>query len=197
MIWREKRVLLIVLGVLLLANTLFFFTYRIQYESRLRDLDARLDSVKADLEGARRSRVAAEQQVAAYRKIERTVRDIYENRWSTEQQRLTRMIAEVKKLAAAASLTPASFAFDRVEDRASARTATGATQVGVGFTVQGTYQQIRSLINQFELSEQFIIVDSISLSSENGDLLTMNIHVKTLFRGNAPAARPRAVNQDL
>src|SRR5205807_1245036 len=40
MIWREKRILLIVLGVLLLANTIFFFTYRVQYVSRLEDLDA-------------------------------------------------------------------------------------------------------------------------------------------------------------
>ena len=35
MIWREKRVLLIVLGVLLAANTVFFFTYRVQYKNRL------------------------------------------------------------------------------------------------------------------------------------------------------------------
>src|SRR5438874_2592741 len=32
MIWREKRILLIVLGLLLAANTVFFFTYRVRYE---------------------------------------------------------------------------------------------------------------------------------------------------------------------
>jgi len=41
MIWRERRTLLIVLGLLLAANTIFFFTYRVQYEQRLRDLDTR------------------------------------------------------------------------------------------------------------------------------------------------------------
>ena len=31
MIWREHRILLIVLGVLFIANAIFFFTYRVQY----------------------------------------------------------------------------------------------------------------------------------------------------------------------
>ena len=50
MIWREKRVLLIVLGLLLLANTIFFFTYRVQYVSRLQDLDARQEQTQTKLE---------------------------------------------------------------------------------------------------------------------------------------------------
>ena len=195
MIWREKRVLLIVLAVLLLANTIFFFTYRVQYESRLRDLDTRLDQAKADLEAARRTRVGTEQQVAAYRGIERNVRDIYENRWATETQRLTSMIAEVKRLAANTNLTPTTVSFSRKENPSSGRYATGATEVGVSFNVQGTYQQVRRLINQLELSPQFIIIDQIGLTSETGDLLTMSIHVKTLFRETTPARR--ASNQDL
>jgi hypothetical protein len=202
MIWREKRWLLIVLAIILLANTIFFFTYRVQYESRLRDLDTRLDSAKAELEAARRARVGAEQQVAAYRGIERNVRDIYENRWATETQRLTSMIAEVKRLSGNTNLTPTTFNFSRQQNAESGRvtsrgssTAIGATEVGVSFNVQGTYQQVRRLINQLELSPQFIIIDQLGLSSENGDLLTMNIHVKTLFRDTA--APPGAVNQDL
>jgi len=206
MIWREKRILLVVLGLLLLANTIFFFTYRVQYESRLRDLDGRLDSAKAELEAARRARLGTEQQVSAYRNIERNVRDIYENRWATETQRLTAMIAEVKRLAANTNLTPTTFSFSRQQNSESGRTgatttrgssssAIGATEVGVGFNVQGTYQQVRRLINQLELSPQFIIIDQIGLSSETGEILTMSIHVKTLFRDTTPPRR--AVNQDL
>ena len=73
MIWREKRNLLIVLGLLLAANTIFFFTYRVQYESRLEAFEEGRDTANAQLAEARRARVAAEQQVAAYRKIERDV----------------------------------------------------------------------------------------------------------------------------
>lgn len=203
MIWREKRLLLIALAVLLLANTLFFFTYRVQYESRLRELDTRLDSAKAELEAARRARLGMEQQVAAYRTIERNVRDIYENRWATETQRLTAMIAEVQRLARNTNLTPTTFSFNKKENAGSGRTTTtaqsaaiGATEVGVSFNVQGTYQQVRRLINQLELSPQFIIIDQIGLSSESGELLTMSIHVKTLFRDTTPPQR-RAGSQDL
>ena len=70
MIWREKRVLLIVLGLLLLANTIFFFTYRVQYVSRLQDLDARQEQTQAQLDQARNARITAEQQLAAYKKVQ-------------------------------------------------------------------------------------------------------------------------------
>ncbi len=195
MIWRERRGLLIILGVLLLANTIFFFTYRVQYESRLRDLDTRLDTVKAQLEQARRTRVGTEQQVAAYKRIDGNVREIYENRWSTEPQRLTAIIAEVKRLAAASNLTPDTFSFQRTENKSTDRNATGATVVGIGFNVSGTYQQVRRLINQIELSEQFMMIDQIGLTSDSGETLNVSLHVKTLFRDTAPPRRAR--NQDL
>ena len=41
MIWRERKIPLMVMGVLLLGNVFFFFTYRVQYQSRLHDLDTR------------------------------------------------------------------------------------------------------------------------------------------------------------
>src|SRR3712207_6796028 len=101
MIWREKRFLLIGLAAVLLTNAIFFFTYRVQYENRLRALDTRLDEVKARLQEAKQARAAAERQVAEYKKIQRDVDEIYEAKWSTQPQRLTSIIAEVKELAAA------------------------------------------------------------------------------------------------
>ena len=99
MIWREKRILLIVLGLLLVANTVFFFTYRVQYKERLDALDFRLDQAKAQLQEARRSQMATEAQVAAYRRIEQDVQQIFNERWATESERFTRLVTEVKRLA--------------------------------------------------------------------------------------------------
>lgn len=204
MIWREKKTLLLVLGLLLAANTVFFFTYRVQYESRLSALDARKDSVRAQLEEARRARVAADQQVAAYRKIERDVADIFENRWSTEGNRLTGMITEIKQLAVQAQMVPPSYQFERAEATFTsdsrqagprANQKTGATRMGISFVVEGTYQQVRRLINMLELSDQFVIIDRIGLTTGSGERLTMNIHVKTLFR-DSTASRQLA-NSDL
>jgi len=199
MIWREKRVLLIVLGLLLLANTLFFFTYRVQYVSRLQDLDARQEQAEAQLDQARNARVTAEQQLAAYKKVQADLQVLYNERWSTPMQRLTALIDEVKRLAAASHLQPPSYSFTTGESKQvstvpSTKGSVGTTTVGIAFTVQGTYEQVRRLINLLELSDQFVIIDAISLGA-NGTaadkVLTLNIRLKTLFkdvRTNAPAA---------
>jgi hypothetical protein len=200
MIWREKRILLIVLGLLLLANTIFFFTYRVQYVSRLEDLDTRQQQAKARLDQAHQTRVTAEQQLAAYKKVQTDLQVLYNERWSTAFQRLTALIDEVKKLAAASHLEPPSYQFTNGETKnASIATNTkgsiGTNTVEIAFTVQGSYEQVRRLINLLELSDQFVIIDGISLATNGSSApgektLTLNIRLKTLFRDmrtNAPA----------
>lgn len=196
MIWQEKRLLLIILGVLLVANTIFFFTYRVQYQSRLEALDARLDQANAHLQESRRTRVVAEQQLAAYRKIETDVQQVFNERWSTQEQRLTRLISEVKRLATTANLVPPSTSYSRTDVRGDRASSTGSTEVGITFSVSGTYQQIRRLINMLELSDQFVIIDGISLSSAEGDRLHLNLRIKTLFR-DAAAQSGRTADQQL
>lgn len=185
MIWHEKRLLLIILGVLLLANTIFFFTYRVQYVSRLEDLDARQEQTQARLQQAHRLRVKAEQQLAGYKKVQSDLQILYNERWSTPMQRLTALIDEVKRLAAASHLEPPSYQFTSSETKNGTRGSVGTTTVGIAFTVQGTYEQVRRLINLLELSDQFVIIDGISLAT-NGTAtdktLTLNIRLKTLFR---------------
>ena len=196
MIWREKRVLLIILGGLLVANTVFFFTYRVQYENRLRALDDQRDTVKAELDAAKRSRLLAEQQLSGYHKVETDIRQIYDEEWSTQQERLTPFIGEVMRQATASQLVPRSYAFAGTQTKGAAKTqSANAFEVSIAFPVEGTYQQVRALINRLENSDQFIIIDQITLGSENGDRLNMTIRVKTLFRGTPPGARPS--NQEL
>ena len=196
MIWREKRILLIVLGALLVANTIFFFTYRVQYENRLRSLDDQRDTVKAELEAAKHARVVAEQQLAGYHKVENDIRQIYDEEWSTQQERLTPFIGEVMRQATASQLVPRSYAFGGNQTKGAAKTqSANAFEVSIAFPVEGTYQQVRALINRLETSDQFIIIDQITLGSETGERLNMTIRVKTLFRGTAPGARTS--NQEL
>lgn len=190
MIWREKRWLLIVLGVLLAANTLFFFTYRVQYQSRLDALDERMADAERQLLQARASRVRAETTLQSYHQVERDVVVVFDEHWSTEEARLTRLIAEVKRLAVASSLIPASYRFDKAD--AGSVTAVqkgkpnlGASEVGMSFGVQGNYDQVRRLVNLLELSPQFVIIDRISLRTSDQDLLTLELHLKTLFREDA------------
>ena len=195
MIWREKRVLLIILGVLLAANTIFFFTYRVQYQNRLDGLEERLNQAESQLKDARNARGAAEQRYASYRKIQSDVQTIYDRQWSTEAQRLSALITEVKKLAAASQLIPPSYSFTEQQQKVKGGVR-GARTVAITFTVQGNYQQVRRLINLLELSRQFVIIDHISLSSADGQLLTVNLTLKTLFR-DTQADAGAITNQEL
>lgn len=185
MIWHEKRLVLIVLGVLLAANTFFFFTYRVQYQSRLDALDSRLETAGRELEEARAARIRNERTLQSYRKSEADVMKVFNEHWSTQTERLTDLIVEVKRLAVASSLVPPTYSFDRGATKrvmTGRRDSLGASEVGVAFTVNGTYAQARRLINLLELSRQFVIIDEITLTAAEAQSLTLNLHIKTLFR---------------
>ncbi|HYH10057.1 MAG TPA: hypothetical protein VEK11_23610 [Thermoanaerobaculia bacterium] len=197
MIWREKRTLLAILGVLLAANLFFFFTYRVQYQSRLDALDTRLAEVERELEQTRLSRLRAEQAFRSFRKVEADVMEVFNSHWSTQQERFTALIVEVKRLSDASNLVPASYSFARGETKrvtssGGRKRELGANEVSISFGVQGTYAQARRLINLLELSRQFVIIESISLTAGEGNLLTLNLQLKTLFRDELPGA---ATNQ--
>jgi hypothetical protein len=186
--WREHTVALSILGVAMAACVVFFFTYRVQYEQRLNDLENARSSSEAKLQTARQEHAVAEQQLASFGRIQKDLDTIYNQRWSTPDERLTKLIGEVKRLAIASQLVPQSYAYTISEDKRDAKsTAVGTATVGISFTVQGRYDQVRRLINLLELSPQFVIIDSISLNgTSNGtdpnQNLSFSLQLKTLFR---------------
>jgi len=187
MIWREKKTLLIILGLILLANTLFFFTYRVQYKSRLDALDERLDTAKRQLEQARTARLQAERTFQGYRQVEKDVLIVFNEHWSTQTERLTMMIAEVKRLALASNLVPESYSFARQKEKQIPGTragteSLGAHEVQIRFDVKGSYEQVRRLINLLELSRQFVIIDGIGLNAADEGALNLSLDLKTMFR---------------
>jgi hypothetical protein len=221
MIWREKRVPLGILGVFLLANAVFFFTYRVQYENRLQALDADKHGAEQRLANLRAERAKTDQQVAGYRKAQSELSMIYNDKWATEPERLTALINEVKRLEQASQLVGRAHAFGKSEkdakDTKDVKLAPGlgTDVVTISFTVQGTYQQVRRLINLLELSDQFVIIDAISLSGNDAGPpapgaqlaggppppaagpLTMTLRLKTIFRATAPPPAPGQANQQL
>ena len=195
MIWREKRILLLVLAALLAGNVIFFLTYRVQYQSRLDEMDSRLEQAEAQLARSREARATAEQSVAAYARVERDVKRIFEEQWSTQPQRFTRFVAEVKRLAEASNAVPQTISFSRTEanarTEASARTERARTvpmkqlsarEVSITFNVEATYDQTRRMINLFELSDQFVIIDQISLGESAENRLSLSLRLKTVFQ---------------
>lgn len=195
MIWRERRTLLVVLGVLLAANTIFFFTYRVQYEQRLRDLDSRKDQMEQKLKDVRTTRQLAERQYGAYRRVQKDIDEIYNVRWSTQSARLASLITEVKRLATASQLVPPTYNFAQTATKSDVTGTLSTSVVSIDFGVRGNYQQIRRLVNLLELSSQFVIIDTISLKSASDQTLDLTLHVKTLFRDTNPARGGAATQQ--
>ena len=200
MIWKEKRILLIVLALLLTANAIFFLTYRVQYQNRLDELDARLEEAEAALQNTRNARLHAQRNLTSYAKVEGDVKTVFEEHWATREERLTALIGEVKNLGEASGLVPTSYSFDQSDSKTkipgAARSAArqeviGASEVGMSFNVRGSYAQARRLINLLELSRQFVIIDEIRLSAAEDETLSLTLHIKTIFRDVQPPAGGR------
>lgn len=192
MIWKEKRVLLILLAAILLANTIFFFTYRVQYQNRLDTLDQRLAQVQSEYDEVHTTRLRGEQTLQSYRKVENDVLVVFNEHWATQPERFTKMFAEVTRLAVASSLEPASYQFGKTEAKrvstGDRRQTLGAMEVSISFGVRGTYEQVRRLINLIELSNQFVIIEGINLTTAEDQLLSLDLRLKTIFRDEQPNA---------
>ena len=58
----------------------------------------------------------------------------------------------------------------------------------IRFTVEGTYVDLRKLINLLELSELFLTLEEISLSGGEGGALRINLILATYFVAEGPTA---------
>lgn len=191
MIWREKKWLLVSLGAFLLANLLYFVTYRIRYEERVADLDRRLEEAQDQLQKARSERAAAEQELLAYQDAVKDIEVVYADWWSTAERRLAPLIVEIRQLAARSDLRLRAINYDHTQQKGEL----GASFFGISFAVQGSYAQIRRLINLIEISRQFVVIDEISLSGDpaGSNPTQMNLRLKTLFRAT-PSRRTSEVS---
>jgi Tfp pilus assembly protein PilO len=184
--WRERRWLLVILVVLLVGNLAFFFTYRVRYQQRVEALDRASEAATADLEAAKERRARAEQTLAGYRKIDQDIQSVYDEHWSTPERRLTQLLLELRSMENRSRLVPQATSFVLTESRKEF----GTREMGIQFSVRGTYSQIRQLINLIELSPHFVVIDSISLAEageEGTQLLSMNLQLRTLFRPDPDA----------
>jgi hypothetical protein len=178
--WKERRAWILGIGAFLVLNTIFFFTYRVRYEERVDDARARLAQAKEQLSVAKARRVDYEQQLAAHKEMVTTIATVYDTWWSTPDKRLTKMITEVRTLVGKCGLNVEAVTYAKGDTSQDGETTT----MEVTFTVQGTYLQLRQLINLLELSDQFIIIDSVSFAGDDpSGAIGLNLRLRTIFKG--------------
>lgn len=192
MIWKERKWLLVGLGVLLAINIVFFVTYRVRYENRINALNSDLAVAKENLKETSEQRKEAQQLLASVDRTRDDLSRVYDQWWSTRPERLAPMIVELQTLARKSGLNPPGRSYNWSEQR-SGQTA-GAEALTVAFRVEGSYEAIRNLINLIEMSPHFIIIEEIGLvdASDGGKLLGMSLRLKTLFRADAEQRQPSA-----
>lgn len=131
----------------------------------------------ADLSAARSS---METYVGRVEQTREDLRSLYQETLSTEGQRLTTIIREVRQLAREANLEPqqASYPEESLEEF-------GLEKRSFVFTVEGTYFDLRKLINSLELTQSFLTLEGVQLTggsrAGNDSRLRINLQLSTLF----------------
>lgn len=180
--WRRRwKVWTIPLGVVIL-QVLGLVVYQARFSDRNSDLETLLESRQAELERREEIRLGYEGFLERAAQIEAETRTLYRDRFATEAERFTAAVREVKTLAERAGLEPTTLSYP--EERLEAYDLIGR---GFDFGVEGTYEQLRTLINLLELSDHFLILQSVSLSGEGGasgsgsSRLSIRLEISTVF----------------
>ncbi len=187
-LWRERWRLWAPALAFFLVNLGVLSVYRLRYAGDVAILDQRLARTNAQLatlSGERGELEGARGRALATRAA---ITELYRDRFSTEKERLTKMIAEVKALAARAGLVPSAISYP-----AEGLADYGLVKKSVVFGVEGTYAELRQLINLLELSSSFLTLEAVSLGSAGPQgALRINLHISTYFARDGLTA-PRAV----
>jgi Tfp pilus assembly protein PilO len=186
-IWRQRLWIWLPALLFFLANAVAFSIYRFGYAGQVQSLESDIASVREQqLEPLEHKRTVLEDRLKRARAAETEIRRLYDDRFSTRRERLTRATDEVKRLARQAGLNPKSIAYPQqeIEDY-------GLVKRSYVFSVEGTYPELRSFLNLLELTDSFLTLEAVTLAEESrdeGPELQMNLTLSTLFANEASTA---------
>lgn len=183
--WRHLRLWVPALAFFLAGLGALAF-YRLNYAGESAGLERRLEDRERQLATLVAERQEREHLVDRAEVNRLQVEELYQQRFATRQQRLTRVIEEVKSLARRAGLAPHAITYpeEAIEEFA-------LVERSFEFTVEGTYQQLRTFVNFLELSPSFLILKQVDLSRGAGSrpgLLRIGLTLSTLFSQGEEAA---------
>lgn len=178
--------------VFLLLNVALLLAYRVAFAEEADMARARLVRRADELDTLQQERHALADVVERAAEIERGLDDFYTLRLATENVALTRIIAEVKELSRKAGLVPAQIEYDKETFKEE-----DLLRRSIEFPVAGDYAALRRLVNFLELSDSFLVLESVGLRGENKNPSALNIslQIATLFAtasADLQAARPEA-----
>ncbi len=172
-----------------LLNLLGVATYRWAFAGQVERLEARYQAAADTLARIENEQQVIEGFILRVESHQSEMADVHHNVFQTERERLTRVIPEIKNLARQAGLRPSSLSYPR-----KSFSGHELVQRSISFSVQGTYDQLRTFINFLELTEHFIALNSVTLgeSGESGGNPTLSIKLvlSTIFTTKTPLDPP-------
>jgi type IV pilus assembly protein PilO len=185
-IWRLRLWVWVPALVFFLANATAYVIYRFGFADRVQSLEASLEEKQKELAPKEAQRDRLERLIKRSQLNDIEIRRLYDERFSTRSQRLTRVTAEIKQLARNAGLNPLSITYPEEQIEAY-----GLVKRSFSFSVDGTYLELRKFINLLELSESFLTLEEVTLAGEEGEQgpeLRIRLLISTLFAREAGSA---------
>ncbi len=162
----------------LLANVMLLSGYRLVLAGQSQLRASRIERSRGEISRLGVERRQLEQDLERARSSHEAIDQFYGERLSSEDLRLTRILAEVRDLATRAGLAPTSINYgkEELDDH-------GLLRRSIDFNVEGSYLEFRRFVNLLELSESFLSLERVSLreADETGNNLRIAVGVSTLF----------------
>lgn len=178
-IWRRRSWIWWLPLLFVFVNVGLLAFYQTSFAGKLDVLADSFNEQAEVLDSFRTERRKVEDFLLQVETQESQARSLYRDYFATRGERHTLVLREIRTLGRRAGLDPTSFAYSNAEVR-----AIDINRLGIQFAVTGTYDQLRTFINFLELTDQFLVLDRVSLSGGMGDRdaqLEINMGVITYF----------------
>ena len=175
--WMRRHLWWLLPLVLIIVNLFLASTYRSLYAGRVAALDELIEKEKGDLVGLERQGRELEELVARVDRADAGIALVYDDTLGPESARFTSIVREVRELAENANL-----GWERVSFPEEVYEDYGLIKRSFLFAVEGRYADLRRFINFLELSESFLVLESLGLQDAEAGL-RIRVVMSTLFAG--------------
>lgn len=176
--WRSRLKFWLPALILVGLNLAVLSTYRFLLAGQTQLQAGRIERRQARIQELEAERLVLDETVTEARRNRELVDRLYREWMTPESERLTAVIAEVKNLADMAGVLYSSFSYpDQVLEEQ------GLIKRSLVFSVEGSYLDLRSFINLIEVSDLFLILESVQLTggARDGPTVRVSMTVSTLF----------------
>lgn len=168
--------------LVLILNLAVLSTYRLLLAGQIQISASRVERLSADLGELESHRHALEDVIGRAETNRDRIDEFYSGWLSSEAERLTQVIGEVKSMARQSGVRASGFRYpgEVIEELDLVRRS-------MVFSAQGSYKALRRFIHSLERSDQFLVLEDIGVS-DSGDESTdvqVQFSVSTLFLGTS------------